>query len=89
MAYSHLTENEMRVVYEARAQSRGEAAELERLKQELRDAYLLNENGCLNEFNRRWPQIYSETMRRDPTYKWISSGINGISNPVQERKPPR
>ena len=51
MAYSRLTENEMKVVQEARAQSRREAAELERLSQRLKAIYLLNENGCVNEFH--------------------------------------
>ncbi|MGH9882172.1 MAG: hypothetical protein ACRD6N_12110 [Pyrinomonadaceae bacterium] len=63
MAYSSLTENEMRVVLEAREQSRREAEDLDRLKQKLREAFLLNENICANEFNRRWPEIYSEALR--------------------------
>jgi hypothetical protein len=63
MAYSSLTENEMRVVLEARAQSRREAADLDRLKQKLREAFLLNENTSANEFNRRWPEIHSEALR--------------------------
>ena len=40
MVQASLSESEMRTVQQARAQSRNEIAEVERLKQQLRAAYL-------------------------------------------------
>jgi hypothetical protein len=40
MMPASLSENDMRSVHEARAQSRAEAARLEQLKQQIRAAYL-------------------------------------------------
>lgn len=51
MVHGRLTENEMRVVHEARAQSRREAAELERLSQGLKARSLLKENAGVKEFH--------------------------------------
>lgn len=80
MAYSSLTENEMRVVLEARAQSRRKAADLDRLKQKLREAYLLKENTSANEFNCRWPEIHSEALRLREYREICQSGIKSSEN---------
>jgi len=63
MTHGKLTESEMRVVYEARAQSRLEAAESERLSQRLKAAHALDENACVNESLRRPIEVESEALR--------------------------
>ena len=62
MSYGNLTESEMRIVLEARAQSRVEADELERRSQKLKATNLVNEYTCVNEFHGRSSQIESEAL---------------------------
>lgn len=63
MAQSGITEAELNIVYGARAQSRLEAATLERLNKQLKASYVSSESVSENEFNRRWPEICSEAVR--------------------------
>lgn len=64
MAHGKLTESEMRVVYYARAQSRLEAAELERLNQRLKATHALDENASVDESLRCPIEIESEVLRK-------------------------
>jgi hypothetical protein len=57
-------DDEMSVVFDARAESRREADELERLKLELRAAYLSRENASEHEFVEHWPEICSDILRQ-------------------------
>ena len=59
-----VTESEMKVVYEARAQSRIEMADLERLTRRLKENYLNEKKLSEPEFNQRWPKICSEALRQ-------------------------
>lgn len=58
-----ISESEMTIVHKARAESRREVMELERLKQQIRAAYLLRNENSENDFVRRWPEICSEALR--------------------------
>jgi hypothetical protein len=68
MSYGNLTESEMRIVLEARAQSRVEADEWERFSQRLKATNPVNENAYVNEFHGRSFQIESEELAKQ-TYR--------------------
>jgi hypothetical protein len=59
---------EMKILEQARAQSRAEVRALEQLKEEARDVFLSNGVGTAEDFERRWPQllnkIYLQQARR-------------------------
>jgi hypothetical protein len=63
MTHGNLTESEMRVVYYARAQSRLESAESERLSQRLKATRGLAEDASVNEYRRLLIEIESEELR--------------------------
>lgn len=60
----HDIEAELKIVEQARAQSRAEAAALEKLKWEARLAFMSKGTATEAEFERRWPQICSEMLSR-------------------------
>lgn len=60
----HNIEAELKIVEQARAQSRAEAAALERMKGEARAAFLSRGSATEAEFERQWPQICSEMLSR-------------------------
>src|SRR6266487_180355 len=63
MVHDILSEDEMRIVYEARAQSRREVADLERLKDQLLASYFKRQELTENEFNQHWPEICAGALR--------------------------
>ncbi len=65
MSQHGLTEHEMRMINEARAQSRKEVADLERLRQQLKAIYL-DENSSDEDFNQHWPELCSAALRPQP-----------------------
>ncbi len=58
-----ISENEMRIVQQARAESRFEVAQLERLQQQIHPLYRRKGNSE-NDFVRHWPEICSEALRQ-------------------------
>ena len=61
--YVHLSEAELKIVEEARAESRREAAALEQMKQHMREAFLSDTAATAEDFERCWPELRSEMFR--------------------------
>ena len=57
------SEAEMKIVEEARAESRKEAAALEQMKQHLREAFLSGAAATAEDFERCWPELRNELFR--------------------------
>ena len=62
MMQTILSEREMRVIEQARAESRKEVAALERMKRDVRSTLLGNAVMTNAEFERLWPQLCSEIL---------------------------
>ena len=60
---AHLTAAELKIVEQARAESRKEAAALEQMKQHLREAFLSGAAATAEDFERCWPELRNELFR--------------------------
>ena len=58
-----LSAAEMKIVEQARAESRKEVAELEQMKQYARSAFLSNPVATEEEFEHCWPELRSDMFR--------------------------
>ncbi len=56
-------EAEMRIVEQARAESRKEVAELEQMKHHARKAFLSNPDATEEEFEHCWPELRNDIFR--------------------------
>lgn len=55
---------ELKIVEQARAESRTEAAALEQMKQHMREAFLSGAAATEEDFERCWPELRNEMFRR-------------------------
>ena len=60
---ARLSEAEMKIVEQARAESRKEVAAMEQMKQHARDAFLSGAAATEEEFERCWPELRSDMFR--------------------------
>ena len=60
---AHLTAAELKIVEQARAESRQEAAALEQMKHHMRKAFLSGAAATADDFERCWPERRSEMFR--------------------------
>ena len=65
-------EDKMPIALQAREEARSAVEELERLKRELRAAYLSHDGASEHEFDRKWPEICSDTLRLRALSRTIS-----------------
>ena len=57
-------EVELKIVEQARAESREEAAALEQMKQHMREAFLSDSVATEGDFERCWPELRNEMFRQ-------------------------
>ncbi len=55
---------ELKIVEQARAESRKEAAALEQMKQHMREAFLSGGAATVEDFERCWPELRNEMFRQ-------------------------
>ena len=64
-----LSAAEMKIVEQAREESRKQAAALEQMKQHVRAAYLSNPGVTEEEFERCWPELRNEMFRHQAHHR--------------------